>query len=256
MLIDWFTVFAQIVNLLILIWLLKRFLYSRIIHAMDQRERTIAGRLEDAKEKRTQAEKETRVYHERRKELERERSALFAQAKRKADEQKQKWLSKARADVEGLRTRWYKKVLREKEMFLYDLRRRVGDEVSAVARRALADLANVDFEKQMIDVFLQRIADLDREKKAAVADAVRETKTIVIQSAFMISAEDRKRIAQTVNRELGEDIDVTYETPPEMLAGIKLKARGHKIAWSVDEYMESLEERLSETIEARASQAG
>ena len=35
MLIDWFTVFAQAVNFLILVWLLKRFLYKPILHAID-----------------------------------------------------------------------------------------------------------------------------------------------------------------------------------------------------------------------------
>jgi F-type H+-transporting ATPase subunit b len=48
MLIDWFTVGAQVVNFLILVWLLKRFLYKPILHAIDERERRIAKELADA----------------------------------------------------------------------------------------------------------------------------------------------------------------------------------------------------------------
>ena len=33
-----FTVFAQAINFLILVWLLKRFLYKPILHAIDERE--------------------------------------------------------------------------------------------------------------------------------------------------------------------------------------------------------------------------
>ena len=36
---DWFTVIAQIINFLILVALLKRFLYGPIIRAMERRER-------------------------------------------------------------------------------------------------------------------------------------------------------------------------------------------------------------------------
>ena len=51
MLIDWFTVCAQIVNFLVLVALLKHFLYGPILRAMDAREQTIAGRLAEAQQK-------------------------------------------------------------------------------------------------------------------------------------------------------------------------------------------------------------
>ena len=40
--INWFTVVAQVINFLILVWLLKRFLYKPILHAIDEREKGIA----------------------------------------------------------------------------------------------------------------------------------------------------------------------------------------------------------------------
>ena len=65
MLIDWFTVIAQIINFLVLVALLKRFLYGRIIKAMDQREEKIAFRLADAERKRNEAEQEAQAYRKK-----------------------------------------------------------------------------------------------------------------------------------------------------------------------------------------------
>ena len=48
MLINWFTVAAQVVNFLILLYLLKRFLYRPILGAMEERERRIASAMEEA----------------------------------------------------------------------------------------------------------------------------------------------------------------------------------------------------------------
>ncbi len=52
MLINWFVVAAQIINFLILVALLKRFLYGPIVAAMTAREDKIAGRLKEAQQKR------------------------------------------------------------------------------------------------------------------------------------------------------------------------------------------------------------
>ena len=58
MLINWFTVVAQAVNFLILVWLLKRFLYSHVLHAIDEREKGIANQLAEAEAKKAEAQKE------------------------------------------------------------------------------------------------------------------------------------------------------------------------------------------------------
>ena len=46
--IDWVTVLAQIANFLVLLWLLKRFLYRPILNGIDAREAAIAQRISDA----------------------------------------------------------------------------------------------------------------------------------------------------------------------------------------------------------------
>jgi F-type H+-transporting ATPase subunit b len=57
MLIDWFTVGAQALNFLILVWLMKRFLYKPILHAIDEREKRIAAELADADAKKAEAKR-------------------------------------------------------------------------------------------------------------------------------------------------------------------------------------------------------
>ena len=60
MLIDWFTVGAQALNFIILVWLLKRFLYKPILNAVDAREKRIAAELADADAKKAEAQKRAR----------------------------------------------------------------------------------------------------------------------------------------------------------------------------------------------------
>ena len=80
MLIDWFTVGAQVLNFLILVWLMKRFLYKPILNAIDEREKRIATELADADAKKAEAQKERDDFQHKNEEFEQQRGALLSKA--------------------------------------------------------------------------------------------------------------------------------------------------------------------------------
>ena len=73
--INWFTVIAQIINFLILVWLLKRFLYKPVLNAIDEREKKIAAQLSDAETKKAEAQKERDVFEQKNEAFDKERAA-------------------------------------------------------------------------------------------------------------------------------------------------------------------------------------
>ncbi len=84
MLIDWFTVGAQAVNFLILVWLLKRFLYKPVLAAVDAREKKIAAQIADAAALDAKAQAERADLHQRSEALNREREGLLRKATEEA----------------------------------------------------------------------------------------------------------------------------------------------------------------------------
>jgi F-type H+-transporting ATPase subunit b len=80
MLIDWFTVFAQGVNFLVLIWLLKRFLYKPVLAAIAAREKSIIDQLKNAEQKKSAAQTERDAFQQKNEEFDRQRAALLAHA--------------------------------------------------------------------------------------------------------------------------------------------------------------------------------
>lgn len=252
---DWFTLFAQIVNFLILVFLLKYFLYHRIINAMDKREENILARMNEAEEKRKEAEKEAEAHREQRHRLEEEREKLFDQAKQEAEEKRKELIETARGEAEGLRLKWNQSIDQEKDAFLKDLRHRAGEQIHQAVRRALTDLADRDLEQHMIDVFISRLQDLDKEEEEAIADALRESDdSVVITSTFEIPEEKRLEIRNLVRRELHDAADVRFETSHDSICGIVLQAGGHKIAWNFEAYVEELEEAVAHIFEREAEE--
>src|SRR5271156_5234851 len=102
MLIDWFTVSAQALNFLILVWLMNRYLYKPILNAIDAREKRIAAELADAAAKKTEAQKERDEFQHKNEEFDRQRAALLAKATDEAKAERQQLLDEARKAADAL----------------------------------------------------------------------------------------------------------------------------------------------------------
>jgi F-type H+-transporting ATPase subunit b len=255
-LIDWFTVTAQVVNFIVLIVLLKYFLYDRIIEAMDRREEKIRSRLQEAESKREEAEKEAGSYRRKNEEIDRKRREMLGQAKEEAEKERRSLTKRTREEVERARVRWQESIQKDKEAFLRELRRLAADQVYAVSRRALHDLANSELEERLAEVFLSELKGMTEEKKHDMAEAIqKEGDTATVRSGFEISSKLRRKITTAVRQSLVENAELAYETVPEMIMGIELKSKGQKLAWSLEDYLAGLEEQAREALE-RESEKG
>jgi len=93
---DWFTVGAQALNFLILVWLLKRLLYKPILAAIDTREQRIARELADAADRQTKADQQRDEFVRKIEEFDRQRAALLTQATAAANAESQRLIGVAR----------------------------------------------------------------------------------------------------------------------------------------------------------------
>jgi len=252
-LIDWFTVTAQIVNFIVLIVLLKYFLYDRIIQAMDRREEKIRSRLEEAESERQEADQEAESYRRKNEEIGQKRSEMLSQAREEAEKERKSLTKKAREEVEKARVRWEESVRKERDAFLRELRQLAANQVYAISRQALRNLADAELEERLVEVFLSELEEMPEEKKHAMAEAIRkEGNTATVRSGFELSPKLRRKITGAVRHSLAENAEVAYETVPEVIMGIELKSGGEKISWSLESYLNSLEERAKEALEREA----
>lgn len=247
--IDWFTVGAQVVNFLVLVALLKRFLYGPVIRAMDEREESIRARLREADEKREQAEQEAADYRAKQAELDELREQALEEARRDAERERRERLRRAREEADALARRWRAEVEREQASFLSDLRRGVGGQSVAIARRALGDLADVPLERQLTAAFLNRVGELGDEDKATLADALRDNGgAAVVRTAFDPDPEDRERIRKALGSVVEDRVEVTFERSDDLVCGIEWVAGGRKLGWTLDGYLDEVAAEIEEVL--------
>jgi F-type H+-transporting ATPase subunit b len=248
--IDWFTVIAQAINFLILVWLLKRFLYKPILHAIDEREKGIAAQLAQAEAKTAEAQKERDDFQQKNETFDQQRAALVKKATDDAQAERQRLLDEARKDADLLRAKRQEALRDEQRNLSQEIVRWTQKQVFAVSRKALADLAGTSLEERMGAVFVSRLRALTGAAKEQLAAALKASKHPArVGSAFDLPPAQRNAIESAVKEIFGAETQIQFETAPELVSGIELSASGQKVAWSIADYLSTLEESAGEIVD-------
>lgn len=234
---NWFTVVAQIVNFLVLVALLKHFLWGRLVRAIDQREARIAGELAKADEKCKAAEQQIEHVHVLAREQEHKRDELMSQAQKQADEQRISMVQKARESVRRLEEEWREDLERERATFFKELRKRAAGEILTISRQALEDLASSDLQDSAVRVFLEKLRSADAATLRKLADGE-------VRSAMALPIETEREILNILAERLRVPSHLQFTRDLAMPWGIELRGDGLKLGWSPESYLNAIEENL------------
>ncbi|CAN5307711.1 ATP synthase subunit B [soil metagenome] len=257
MTVDWFTVCAQAINFLILVWLMKRFLYKPILAAIDARDKKIADELADAASKKSEAKTERDTFQRKNDEFDKQRSELLAKAVDAANAERQSMLVEARKEADRLRLQRQELLINDASSLKQAITRLTRQAVFDIARKTLTDLAGTNLEERISEVFTQKLRAITSPDKEVLAEGLKSaTEPALVCSAVELSGEQRQAIQKALNETFSMDVHLKFKTTPDLIGGIELSANGHNISWTISEYLRSMENDVGELIKKRfASEA-
>ncbi|ACB01190.1 MULTISPECIES: F0F1 ATP synthase subunit B [Cyanophyceae] len=246
MLIDWFTVFAQILNFVILLGLLRWFLYKPILQVMAKRQAQLAEQWQTATDLQAQAHQALEQYHQEQQSLQAQRASFLAAARAAADEERQRQLLTLREDIQAQREAWEADLHQEQRAFFHTLRQQVSQQVVAIARQALRDLANATLEQQVVARFCEQLQHLSPAQRQQINHLETPPEAVFIRTAFPLDVTHQAQIKQSLATTLELDgTPIHFVTVPELGCGIELKLAGQEIVWGLDPYLDQLEQTLA-----------
>jgi F-type H+-transporting ATPase subunit b len=256
MLIDWFTVIAQVINFLILVWLLKRFLYRPILDAIDARELRIAKTLSDAADKEKQAQQERDLFLHKNQQLEKQSEKLLQTATTAAKAETQRLLEKARQVAEDLCVQQQVTFQKQQQSLSVELTQKTQQEVFAITRKTLKDLADSGLEEQILSVFLNQLDELDEKSKASFIAALSKKNTVLVRTTFALPPAQKNDLSKALTDSFATKLNIRFETDPDVVSGIELYIDGQKLAWSIAQYIDSLEQHFQQLVRESARHLG
>jgi len=247
---DLFTFSAQIVNFIILVVLLRVFLYKRIIEAMDKREERIASRLQEAEERETSAREQEEELKTKNRELDEKRDELIAEARKEAEARREELLEKAESEVRKKKDEWLGAVEDDKKQMMSDIREVTARTLLDTVRSIVHDLAGAELEAQILHTFLSRLASASEEERDGLEG------DLVIRSSFPLDDEQRGMAEEQLREVIRDSGSWTFETDEQMSFGIEISSQSVKISWTVDTYIDSLKDEMEKRLQEEAEGLG
>lgn len=235
--IDWITVSAQIINFLVLVWLLKRFLYQPVITAMNQREKRVTERLREAGKREQEAKLEIQRFQAQQLELEQHHEQALKETEQYVTGHKLELLEEARAEVAEVRESWQQQAEIERNNFLESLQKQTATSVIDIARKVIADLANADLEAQLVSTFISKLKALKSADILSLKDTEGEMQIV---SSIELNQNLREQLIQAISNKLGIDTQIDFKVSPEIALGLELNVAEQRVAWNLDTYLTEL----------------
>lgn len=252
MLIDWFTVGAQSLNFLILVYLLKRFLYQPILHAIDAREKIIADKLAAAEQLKVDAEQQRQTFEDNNREFSEHKQQLLQEAVAAAKAQKEQLLTEAKASSALLRQKALLDLNKEILSLQEEIAQQCLQHIYANSQKVLEDLSDLDLQERIIEVFIKRLsAQLEqpcgedpKEQQTSLFDAIKQD-SLILRSALPLSEQQQDTIKQCLtaaNPALAKaPAALKFVVEPQLICGVELLGDGWKLSWTSEDYLANLQ---------------
>lgn len=244
MLIDWPTVGFQVVNFLLLVYLLKRFLYGPITRAMRQREEELAAIRAEAERARSEARLALESWRDR----ERQSDETLAERRRRVeaetDQRRRELLAQARGEAEAQRQSWRQALENERQTFLDELKRRAAAGVLNVSRQALAELAGEELETALVRVMIGKLEALPAEEKVRFIAAAR-TGILHLRSGFEPDGDLRRQLVEALRQNYAVSATFDWRYDPDLPLELEIAADGLRLNWGVASYLTELQQSVA-----------
>ena len=246
--IDWFTILAQVINFLVLVWLLKRFLYVPVMQAMARREASIAERLNAAERRESEASAEAARYTELEARLKAERQTVLDQARKDMEVERNALQEQARKDVDAQRAQWQAELVREQEVLRHALRDRGARQVLGTTRHVLDQLAGASLEGRLVERFIERLGELPDGEHIPMAEALAGADEARIETSFPLEPAQRETMTAALRDTFATLPPLHFDTTERFACGIELIAGGRRLSWTLDHALGEMDEALGKAL--------
>lgn len=245
--INWSTVFFQIINFLIIVWILKKYLFKPVMSSMDSREKTIQDRLLEAKEAKENAEEERKNFEYKIRSLEREKNDIMADAYKKADVEYATLLKTFNAEMAGKRKAFEEQMVMEREFLRNSVRELAGNTIVKTVADALSDLADTDIQEAILSNFINKANQGKIKKSEELKKYYENGEKISIRTAFEISSETKKEIVSALSKIVDKKISkIDFTIDSEIVCGIEIVCPPLLISYGMNTYIEELKQNLDD----------
>jgi F-type H+-transporting ATPase subunit b len=218
---DWWTLTFQTVNFAVLVWLLQRFLYQPVLHAIDSRRDELDAQRAAAARAGAEAKAGLATIDTERAGIAAERAAALQAAQAQAEEAVAARRAQAEQEAAALLGVARKTLAAERDQALMEARKVALDLGMEVARRLLAEVPTDLRARAWLARIEQHLAGLSQTERADLAIGLNGGKLRVVTAMLLPEAVANEWRSQLLHT-LGQDVSIIFDVDETLVAGAEL----------------------------------
>jgi F-type H+-transporting ATPase subunit b len=220
---NWSTVVLEILNFLILVWILKRFLYQPVLDVIARRRAGIDKTLADAEARHAEAVDLQQQYEGRLAEWDRERQQARETLARELDAERTRKLAELQTALAQEQEKMHVAGVRRQADALRKLEETALQQAARFASQLLQQAAGPDLETRLVELAIAGLTALPAERRSALRnDHGKPAEALQVASAFPLADDQRQRLEQALAGIAGPDIPRQFEQDSALLAGVRI----------------------------------
>ena len=221
---SWPTFALQAINFLILVWLLKRFLFKPVSVIVAQRKAEITRAQAQAEAARQAAETARKGFEARQLEIESQRQSIVDQARASLVDERAKMIDTARADIERLKIAAGRQLSEERETAARELYDRSVQIAVELAERLLRELATPRRDELFLDRVLDQLDHLSAVERASLlGESAGESGQVIVTTSKPLDPESESKWHSQLSQRLGRSRPISFAVNDQLIAGAELK---------------------------------
>lgn len=242
--VSWWTIALQVINFLVLVWLLHRFLYRPALTVMARRKQIVEEAFDKAENARQAAEAEKDRYRAREAELDKSRQTLLTRTHAEIAADREKVLKEAQAQADALQDETRRQLAGEREAALAEIKGEVAELARTMAAKLLKQLAaDPGARSALADLALARVSSYldglpDAERLELAEDLAGTSGALDVVTATDLDAAARDRWQGVLRKHLGHHITLDFQSEPALLGGVELRFPHAAISLTWSEQLE------------------
>jgi len=220
---SWSTFVLEIINFLVLVWILKRFLYKPVLAVIARRRAGIEKSMADAEALHADAEKLQEQYEDRLVVWDQERLQAREALDREIEAERERAMAELQIALEEKRKMASMAEARRQADAMRKFEETALNQGARFATRLLEQASGPETEARLVEMVLTELTKLPDEQIAALRNSYGKTPaTVVVVSAFPIPGDQRQRLEQALATLIGSDIPLRFEQNSDLLAGLRI----------------------------------
>ena len=247
---DLVTFVAQIVNLFVLVWLLKRFLYRPILEVIEKRQQEIRDKVQAAEDMRLESEKDRKKWEKDKSAYEIEHQKELNQITQELEEKRKEGLAEIKSSLQRQRLKMQNDLLAEMAALHTDIGHFIAKDFMQLANQALKELSNCCPLDQAVGLFLKNFKKLDKHDIKKINIILKNQNVIYIYSSDTLSKNQTQEITKAIQKNfvLPPKCKINFLVMPELILGLEMRTGDISIDWNLKSYLNTLNANLDATL--------